>query len=71
MRWDYTIQEQQKVNQKFVDRLVPTEKSTATLQREVEALWRLHEALAGRGLSDAQKALDAVGGALQGRPKPE
>jgi hypothetical protein len=71
LRWDYTIQEQQKVNQKLAERFVPTEKSTALLQREVEALWRLHEALAGRRLSDAQKLLDTVGGALQGRPKPE
>jgi hypothetical protein len=71
LRWDYTIQEQQKVNQKLTDRFVPTEKSTAKLQREVEALWRLHEALAGRSLSDAQKTLDSVGAALQGRSKAE
>jgi hypothetical protein len=71
LRWDYTIQEQQKVNQKLAERFVPTEKSTALLQREVEALWRLHEALVGRSLSDAQKLLDTVGGALQGRPKAE
>jgi hypothetical protein len=71
MRWDYTIQEQQKVNQKVADRFVPAEKNTAKLQREVEALWRLHEALAGRSLSDAQKTLDAVGAALQGRSKAE
>jgi hypothetical protein len=69
LRWDYTIQEQQKVNQRLADRFVPTEKSTATLQREVEALWRLNEALAGRSLSDAQKLLDTVGAALQGRSK--
>jgi hypothetical protein len=71
LRWDYTIQEQQKVNQKLADRFVPMEKSTALLQREVEALWRLHEALAGRSQSDAQKLLDTVGAALQGRPKKE
>ena len=71
LRWDYTIQEQQKVNQKLTDRFVPAEKSTAKLQREVEALWRLHEALAGRSLSDAQKTLDSVGAALQGRSKAE
>jgi hypothetical protein len=69
LRWDYTIQEQQKVNQKLTDRFVPSEKSIAKLQREIESLWRLHEALAGRGLSDAQKALDAVGAALQARTK--
>jgi murein DD-endopeptidase MepM/ murein hydrolase activator NlpD len=71
LRWDYTLQEQQKVNQKLTERFGPTEKSTALLQREVEALWRLHEALAGRSQSDAQKLLDTVGAALQGRPKPE
>jgi hypothetical protein len=71
LRWDYTIQEQQKVNQKLAERFVPTERSTVLLQREVEALWRLHEAIAGRSLGDAQKLLDTVGGALQGRPKAE
>ena len=71
LRWDYTIQEQQKVNQKLADRFVPLEKSTTLLQREAEALWRLHEVLAGRSLSDTQKMLDAVGAALQGRPKAE
>jgi hypothetical protein len=69
LRWDYTIQEQQKVNQKIADRFAPLEKNGATLQREVEALWRLNEALAGRSLTDAQKTLDAVGAALQGRSK--
>jgi hypothetical protein len=71
LRWDYTIQEQQKVNQKIADRFVPLEKHRATLQREVEALWRLNEALAGRSLTDAQKTLDAVGAALHGRSKAE
>jgi predicted nuclease with TOPRIM domain len=71
LRWDYTIQEQQKVNQKIADRFGPLEKSSALVQREVEALWRLNEALAGRSLSDAQKTLDAVGAALQGRAKAE
>jgi hypothetical protein len=71
LRWDYTIQEQQKVNQKLTDRFAPTEKSTAFLHREVEALWRLHEALAGKSQSDAQKLLDTVSAALQGRPKAE
>jgi hypothetical protein len=71
LRWDYTIQEQQKTNQKMADRFVPLEKSAALLQREVEALWRLNEALAGRSLTDAQKTLDAVGAALQGRSKAE
>jgi hypothetical protein len=69
LRWDYTIQEQQKVNQKLTDRFAPGEKSIAVLQREVEALWRLNEALAGRSLGDAQKLLDTVGAALQSRNK--
>jgi hypothetical protein len=69
LRWDYTIQEQQKVNQKLTERFAPSEKSIAVLQREVESLWRLHEALAGRSLTDAQKLLDTVGAALQGRAK--
>jgi chromosome segregation ATPase len=71
LRWDYSIQEQQKTNQKVADRFVPLEKSATLLQREVEALWRLNEALAGRSLSDAQKSLDAVGAAIQGRSKAE
>jgi len=71
LRWDYSIQEQQKINQKVADRFVPLEKSATLLQREVEALWRLNEALAGRSLSDAQKTLDAVGAALQGRSRAE
>jgi hypothetical protein len=71
LRWDYAIQEQQKVNHKLAERFTPLEKSDAVLHREVEALWRLSEAVAGRGLTDAQKMLDAVGAALQGRAKPE
>ncbi len=71
LRWDYTIQEQQKTNGKLAERFGPLEKSTAALHREVEALWRLHESLAGRSLTDAQKTLDAVGAAVHGRAKPE
>jgi sugar-specific transcriptional regulator TrmB len=71
LRWDYAIQEQQKVDQKAADRIASSEKNIAVLHRDVEALWRLHEALAGRNLSDAQKMLDVVGAALQGRPKAE
>jgi hypothetical protein len=71
LRWDYSTQEQQKTNQKVADRFVPLEKSATLLRREVEALWRLNEALAGRSLSDAQKLLDAVGAAIQGRSKAE
>jgi hypothetical protein len=69
LRWDYTIQEQSKVNQKLTERFAPSEKNIVALQREVESLWRLHEALAGRSLGDAQKLLDTVGAALQGRGK--
>jgi chromosome segregation ATPase len=69
LRWDYNIQEQQKVNTKLTERFAPSEKHIVALQREVEALWRLHEALAGRSLGDAQKLLDTVGAALQGRGK--
>jgi hypothetical protein len=71
LRWDYMIQEQQKTNQKIIDRFPPLEKNIAVLQREAEALWRLNEALAGRSLSDAQKVLDTVGAALQGRARAE
>jgi len=43
----------------------------ALLQREVEALWRLHEALGSGQLQQAQKLLDAVGAAQDARPKAE
>jgi hypothetical protein len=71
LRWDYVLQEQAKVNQKFTDRFPPTEKAVALLQREVEALWRLHEALGGGQLQQAQKLLDAIGAAQDARPKAE
>ncbi len=71
LRWDYTIQEQAKVNQKLAERFPPTEKTVALLQREVEALWRLHEALGGGQLQQAQKLLDAIGAAQDARPKAE
>jgi hypothetical protein len=71
LRWDYALQEQAKVNQKFTDRFPPTEKTVTLLQREVEALWRLHEALGAGQLQQAQKLLDAVGAAQDARPKAE
>jgi hypothetical protein len=71
LRWDYVLQEQAKVNQKFTDRFPPTEKAVALLQREVEALWRLHETLGGGQLQQAQKLLDAIGAAQDARPKAE
>jgi hypothetical protein len=71
LRWDYVLQEQAKVNQKITSRFPPTEKAVALLQREVEALWRLHEALGSGQLQQAQKLLDAVGAAQDARPKAE
>jgi DNA repair exonuclease SbcCD ATPase subunit len=71
LRWDYVLQEQAKVNQKLADRFPSTEKAVVLLQREVEALWRLHEALGSGQLLQAQKLLDAVGAAQDARPKAE
>jgi phage/plasmid-associated DNA primase len=71
LRWDYSIQEQQKVNQKVSERFPPTEKHVALLQREIEALWRLHEAASGAQLQSSQKLLDVVGAAVSARPKAE
>lgn len=70
LRWDYTIQEQLKVNQKFSERFPPIEKQLALLQREVEGLWRTHENLSTVQLQNAQKLLDAVGASVAARPKP-
>lgn len=71
LRWDYVIQEQQKVNQKVLDRFPPIEKLLSLLQRETETLWRLQESLGSVQLQNAQRVLDAVGGGVSGRPKPE
>lgn len=71
LRWDYGIQEQQKINQKINDRFPPLEKSLALLQREVEALWKLHEQMGARQLQEAQHLLDLIGKALESRPKAE
>jgi chromosome segregation ATPase len=71
VRWEYAGQEQQKINSKFAERFPPLEKREALLQREIEALWRLHETLGGTQLQGAQKLLDAIGTALGARPKPE
>lgn len=71
LRWDYYLQEQQKVNQKLTDRFPPIEKDLALLQREVEALWKLHEQLGGRQLQEAQHLLDLIGKALEARPKAD
>jgi len=71
LRWEYTIQEQAKVNRKLAERFPSTEKTVALLQREIEALWRLHEVLGGGQLQQAQKWLDAIGAAQDARPKAE
>ena len=71
LRWEYTTQEQHKINQKLQDRFRPIEQSVALLQREVEALWRVHELLGQKQLNQAQQLLDAIGAAVEGRPKAE
>jgi DNA repair exonuclease SbcCD ATPase subunit len=71
LRWDYTIQEQQKVNQKLADRFPPLEKIVVLLQREIAALWKLHEQVGARQLQEAQHLLDLIGKALEERPKAE
>lgn len=71
LRWDYVIQEQLKVNQKLAERFPPIEKQAALVQRELEALWRLHEAVGSAQLQNAQKLLDAISTGVSARPKPE
>lgn len=71
LRWDYATQEQQKINQKTATRFVPLEQAAALLRREIEALWRLHELLGERQVQQAQKLLDTIGAAIEGRPKAE
>ncbi|MCX6029699.1 MAG: hypothetical protein NT169_10415 [Chloroflexi bacterium] len=71
LRWDFALGEQQKVNQKLTDRFPPTEKTVALLQREVEGLWKIHEQLGTQQLQEAQHLLDALGKALEARPKGE
>ncbi len=71
LRWDYSIQEQQKVNQRLAERFPPLEKQLAMIQREIEGLWRLHEALGAAQIQSSQRLVDAVGAALGARPKPE
>ena len=71
LRADYISQEQQKVNQKLIDRFIPLEKQLAVAQREIEALWRLHEALGAQQSQGSQRLMDAIGAAMGARPKPE
>lgn len=71
LRWEYSIQEQQKINQKLAERFPPLEKQLAILQRDIEAVWRLHEALGAAQIQSSQRLVDAVGAALGARPRPE
>jgi chromosome segregation ATPase len=71
LRWDYSITEQQKVNQKLAERFPPLEKQLAAIHRDIEALWRLHEALGAAQIQSSQRLVDAVGAALGARPKAE
>ena len=71
LRWDYSIQEQQKVNQKLGERFPPVERQLALLLREIEALWRLQETLGTTQIQSSQRTSDAIGAAIGARPKPE
>jgi len=71
LRWDYLIQEQQKVNQKLSERFPPVERQLALILREIEALWRLQEALGTTQIQSSQRTLDTIGAAIGARPKPE
>jgi len=71
LRWDYLIQEQQKVNQKLSERFPPVERQLALVLREIEALWRLQEALGTSQIQSSQRTLDTIGAAIGARPKPE
>ena len=71
LRWDYLIQEQQKVNQKLSERFPPVERQLALILREIEALWRLQEALGTSLIQSSQRTLDTIGAAIGARPKPE
>jgi hypothetical protein len=70
LRSEYANQEQQKVNQKLAERFPPIERTATHLQKDLEAVWRLQELIGDRQLSDAQRLLDTIGAALDGRPKP-
>jgi hypothetical protein len=71
LRWEYGQQEQQKVNQRLTERFTPLERGIALTKRELEAIWRLQELLGERQMGEAQRLLDAIGGALGSRPKAE
>jgi DNA repair exonuclease SbcCD ATPase subunit len=71
LRWDYALGEQNKINQKLLERFPPIEKQISHLYREIEALWRLQEAAGNTQLSGLQKLLDVIGSAIDARPKQE
>lgn len=69
--WNYALGEQEKINQKLAERFPGIERQLALLQRDIEAVWRLEEALGSAQTQNTQRLLDAVGAALGARPKPE
>ena len=69
--WNYALSEQAKINQKLAERFPAIERQLALLQRDLEAVWRLEEALGTAQTQNTQRLLDAVGAALGARPKPE
>lgn len=71
LRWDYSIAEQQKAYAKLVERFPPLEKQLQIILRDIEALWRLHEALGVAQIQGSQRLVDAVGAAVGARPRPE
>ena len=68
LRWDYSMQEQQKVNQKLGERFPPLERQLALIQREIEALWRLQEVLGTTQTQGSERLLDAIGAAVEAGP---
>jgi hypothetical protein len=71
LRWDYYLGEQQKVNQKLAERFPPIEKNTAHLGKELDALWRMQQAVGTQQLAEAQRMLDILNKGFQDRPKRE
>jgi hypothetical protein len=71
LRWDYLIQEQQKVNQKLAERFPSLESRLALYQREIEALWRVNEVVGASQIQSSQRLMDVIGAAVGARPKPE
>jgi hypothetical protein len=71
LRWEYNHQEQLKVNQRLTDRFPPLEKTAALLQRETEALWKLHELIGAQQAQETQRLLDLINRTMEARPKAE